>query len=105
MDQLWLQQLEASSLDQSTIDEIATTAEVSARTVFRHFAGHDDWASPDKARGIDKQMKTLGKPFDLHVYEGAGHAFMRDSDKTKYHEPSATKAWSRTTAFLREHLG
>jgi carboxymethylenebutenolidase len=72
--------------------------------ILAHFAERDDWASPEKARRIEADLKAKGKAIELHVYEGAGHAFMRDSDKTKYHEPSATKAWSRTMAFLREHL-
>ena len=73
--------------------------------VLMHFAHIDDWASPDKGRQIAAELHAKGKTAELHVYEGAGHAFMRDSDKTKYHEPSAKKAWARTMAFLREHLG
>ena len=86
--------------DLSKIDLGKVTAPILA-----HFAEHDDWASPEKARQIEKDLKARGKSIELHVYEGAGHAFMRDSDKTKYHEPSATKAWARTKAFLHEHLG
>jgi len=73
--------------------------------ILAHFAEHDDWAGPQKARLVEADLKAKGKSIELHVYEGAGHAFMRSSDKTKYHEPSAKKAWSRTIAFLREHLG
>jgi carboxymethylenebutenolidase len=85
--------------DLSKIDLAKVTAPILA-----HFAGHDDWASPEKARAIDKQMKALGKPFELCVYEDAGHAFMRGTDKSKYHEPSAKLAWDRTLSFLRKHL-
>jgi carboxymethylenebutenolidase len=72
--------------------------------ILAHFAGHDDWASPDKARQIEKELHAKGKSFELHVYEGAGHAFMRETDKTKFHEASAKLAWERTLAFLRQHL-
>ncbi|HEY2513129.1 MAG TPA: dienelactone hydrolase family protein [Polyangiaceae bacterium] len=72
--------------------------------ILAHFAGHDDWASPDKARQIQKDVLAKGKSFELHVYPDAGHAFMRDSDPTKYHAASATQAWERTVAFLRSHL-
>jgi carboxymethylenebutenolidase len=72
--------------------------------ILAHFAERDDWASPEKARQIEADLKARGKSVELNVYEGAGHAFMRDTDKTKYHEPSAKKAWPRTMAFLREHL-
>src|SRR5450755_789523 len=73
--------------------------------ILAHFAERDDWASPEKARLIEADLKARGKAIELHVYEGAGHAFMRDTDSTKYHEASATLAWARTVAFLREHLG
>lgn len=73
--------------------------------ILAHFAEHDDWASPEKARLLAADLKAKGKAIELHVYEGAGHAFMRDSDKTKYHEASAKKAWSRTIAFLHERVG
>jgi|CZKU01.1.fsa_nt_gi carboxymethylenebutenolidase len=86
--------------DLSKLDLSKVTAPIQA-----HFAEHDDWASPQKARLIEAELKAKGKSIELHVYEGAGHAFMRDSDTTKYHEPSAKKAWPRTVAFLREHVG
>jgi carboxymethylenebutenolidase len=85
--------------DLSKIDLGKVTAPILA-----HFAGHDDWASPDKARAIEKEMLALGKSFELHVYEGAGHAFMRATDASKYHEASAKLAWERTTGFLKKHL-
>ena len=70
-----------------------------------HFAQLDDWASPDKARQLQKDLQAKGKSMELHVYDGAGHAFMRASDPKKYNEPSANKAWTRALAFLHQHLG
>jgi carboxymethylenebutenolidase len=72
--------------------------------ILAHFAGHDDWASPEKARQLQKDLQAKGKSMELHVYEGAGHAFMRATDPAKYHEASAKKAWERTLSFLRQHL-
>jgi carboxymethylenebutenolidase len=86
--------------DLSKLDLNKVTAPIQA-----HFAERDDWASPEKARLLEADLKAKGKPIELYIYEGAGHAFMRDSDKTKYHEASAKKAWPRTIAFLHEHLG
>jgi carboxymethylenebutenolidase len=85
--------------DVSKLDFAKVTAPIQA-----HFAGHDDWASPDRARKLAKELEALGKSIELHVYDGAGHAFMRDSDPAKYHEASAKKAWERTLAFLKQHL-
>jgi len=72
--------------------------------ILAHFAETDAWASPDKARAIQKELQAKGKPMELHVYQGAGHAFMRSGDPTKYHEASAKLAWERTLAFLKTHL-
>jgi carboxymethylenebutenolidase len=72
--------------------------------ILAHFAGTDDWASPDKARQLQKDLEAKGKSMELHVYEGAGHAFMRATDPTRYHEASAKKAWERTFAFLKQHI-
>jgi carboxymethylenebutenolidase len=81
------------------VDVTKATAPIQA-----HFAGNDSFAKPEVARGIEKEMKAKGKPMELYVYEGAGHAFMRATDPSKYHEASATKAWERTLAFLKQHL-
>ena len=86
--------------DLSKIDLGKITAPMQA-----HFAGKDDWASPDKARAMAKDLQAKGKSVELHVYEDAGHAFMRDTDPSKYHEASAKKAWERALAFLHTHLG
>ncbi len=85
--------------DLSKLDLSKVTAPIQA-----HFAEKDDWASPDKARQIQKDLQAKGKTMDLYVYEGAGHAFMRATDPAKYHEAAATKAWERTLAFLKQHL-
>jgi carboxymethylenebutenolidase len=85
--------------DVSKLDLSKITAPMLAQ-----FAELDDWASPVKARQLEQDLKALGKSMELYVYEGAGHAFMRDSDKTKYHESSAKKAWPRTLAFLHQHV-
>jgi carboxymethylenebutenolidase len=41
---------------------------------------------------------------DLFVYD-AGHAFMRETDPTKYNEAASKLAWERATEFLKRHLG
>jgi carboxymethylenebutenolidase len=48
----------------------------------------------DKA-GIDNEM---------HIYPGAGHAFLNDTRST-YRREAAVDAWQRTLAWLHGHLG
>jgi carboxymethylenebutenolidase len=86
--------------DTSKFDWSKVSAPVQA-----HFAGIDEWASPEKGRALAKQIEGAGKSIELHVYDGAGHAFMRATDPSKYHEASSKKAWERTLAFLHQHLG
>jgi carboxymethylenebutenolidase len=52
---------------------------------------------------FEASMKRQGKDLDLHVYEGADHAFANPSGGA-YEAGAAEDAWRRTTAFLREHL-
>jgi carboxymethylenebutenolidase len=50
-------------------------------------------------------MKKLGKTYEVHIYKGAGHGFLRQQDGREGANLKATQeAWPRTLAFLREHL-
>jgi carboxymethylenebutenolidase len=49
-------------------------------------------------------MKALGKPYEPHVFEGAGHGFLRaQSDRAGANMKATEQAWPRTVEFLREH--
>ena len=52
---------------------------------------------------FEATMRRLGKDVDVHIYDGAEHAFANPSG-TAYEPQSAEDAWRLTTAFLREHL-
>lgn len=69
-----------------------------------HFAKRDEWAKASVAEDIQKKIRAAGGHMDLFVYD-AGHAFMRDTDASKYDAPSAEIAWKRALEFLRKHLG
>ena len=49
-------------------------------------------------------LKGAGKPYEIHVYEGANHAFNNDTNAARYDKTAADQAWSRTVAFLKKHL-
>jgi carboxymethylenebutenolidase len=53
---------------------------------------------------IESAMSAAGKSFEKEVYDGAGHAFHNDSNPDRYNEAAATRAWSRATSFLQQHL-
>jgi len=69
-----------------------------------HFAKTDDWAKASVAEDVQKTVRAAGGQMDLYVYD-AGHAFMRETDSSKYVEAASKVAWERALAFLKAHLG
>lgn len=50
------------------------------------------------------EMKTLGKSYTPHVFDGAGHGFLRAQDaQNGANLKAAEQAWPATIDFLREH--
>ena len=51
------------------------------------------------------EMSRLGKPYESEVYEGAGHAFLRQQDGMNgANRKAAEAAWPRSVAFLKANL-
>lgn len=51
-------------------------------------------------------MRRLGKPYDVHFFEGAGHGFLRAQDgRNGANLAASDAAWPLTLAFFRRHLG
>jgi carboxymethylenebutenolidase len=72
--------------------------------VLLHYAGEDDWATPEFGRDLESRLTKNGVSATLHLYEGAQHAFM-DETRPESHDPVATQtSWDRTVAFLRSAL-
>jgi carboxymethylenebutenolidase len=52
------------------------------------------------------EMKRLGRNYEPHIYDRAGHGFLREqSGRDGANMKATAQAWARTIAFLREHLG
>ena len=49
-------------------------------------------------------LKKLGKTYEFHRYDGAGHAFFNRA-RPAYRPEQATDGWSKVFAFLKKHLG
>ena len=48
-------------------------------------------------------MARLGRSYESHVFEGAGHGFLRDqAGRGGANLRASEQAWSRTVAFLKE---
>ena len=68
------------------------------------FGGADEGIPVADVRAFEAALRQAGKDAEVHVYDGAGHAFANPSGES-YSAEAAEDAWRRTTAFLAEHLG
>jgi carboxymethylenebutenolidase len=50
------------------------------------------------------EMEKLGKTYEVHTFDGAGHAFLRQQDAQEGANMKASQgAWPLTLAFIRKH--
>jgi carboxymethylenebutenolidase len=68
-----------------------------------HYAGLDQRINAGIA-AYENALKAAGKQFNVYVYPDVNHAFNNDTGE-RYNKRAADLAWSRTIAFLKEHLG
>jgi carboxymethylenebutenolidase len=73
--------------------------------VLGNYGAEDKGPSPDQVKAFEAALKKAGKPVDVKIYEGAGHAFANVNNPWKgYREEAAKDAWARTVAFFARHL-
>lgn len=68
-----------------------------------HYAGLDERINAGIPE-YEAALKEAGVDYELHVYEGAQHAFNNDTNPDRYHKEAAKLAWKRTIAFFKEKL-
>ncbi|WP_405582973.1 dienelactone hydrolase family protein [Streptomyces sp. NBC_01190] len=68
------------------------------------FGAEDQYPSPEQVAELDQRLTDLGKEFEFHSYEGAGHAFFA-VDRPSYNVPAANDGWERIETFFGRHLG
>lgn len=95
--------LDASVVFYGTSPEAADLAKIKAPVLGLY--GSDDARVNVTVGPAQAEMKKLGKTYEVHTYEGAGHAFLSNQDGREGANFKATQqAWPRVLAFLREHL-
>jgi carboxymethylenebutenolidase len=67
------------------------------------FGGEDQSVTPESARAFDTALTELNIPHEVHIYEGAGHAFANETG-ANYNQEAAEDAWQKTISFLHTHL-
>ena len=68
------------------------------------YAERDKSTPPDVVRQLEAQLKTLGKPVEMHIYPDADHAFFNDTRPDVYNARAAGDAWRRTVEFFAKNL-
>jgi len=67
------------------------------------FYGGNDARVTSTVEPTVAEMKTLGKTYEPHVMEGAGHGFLKGQSGSEANAQAAADAWPLTIAFLKQH--
>ena len=67
------------------------------------FGAEDQHPSPAQVAELEEALKTHGKTYEFHSYEGAGHAFFA-VDRPSYRPEAATDGWNRILAWFGRYL-
>jgi carboxymethylenebutenolidase len=68
-----------------------------------HYAGNDERINAGVPAYKDA-LAAAGVKHEIHMYEGAQHAFNNDTTEARYNKAAADLAWSRTIAMLKRTL-
>ncbi|HKF42877.1 MAG TPA: dienelactone hydrolase family protein [Thermoanaerobaculia bacterium] len=67
--------------------------------------GGDDARVDATIPPAEAEMKKLGKTYEPHLFEGAGHGFLRaQADRNGANLKATQQAWPRMIAFLKDNL-
>jgi carboxymethylenebutenolidase len=67
------------------------------------FGNDDQNPNADQVNRTEATLKRLGKTYEFHRYDGAGHAFFNTS-RSAHRPEQAADGWGKVFAFLRKHL-
>ncbi|HEV7896897.1 MAG TPA: dienelactone hydrolase family protein [Planosporangium sp.] len=67
------------------------------------FGAEDRYPSPEQTAELEQTLTKLGKTFEFHTYDDAGHAFF-SVDRPSYRPQAAVDGWNRVFDFFGRHL-
>ena len=67
------------------------------------FGNEDGNPDPDQVNRTEEVLKKLGKTYEFHRYDGAGHGFFA-THRPAYRPEQATDAWGKVFAFYEKYL-
>jgi len=69
-----------------------------------HYGTADAVTPRSEMDRITRTLDRAKKPYALHLYEGANHAFVNDMHPEYFHKEATEAAWPRTVEFLKQNL-
>jgi carboxymethylenebutenolidase len=67
------------------------------------FGNDDHGPTPEQVNTHEQVLKQLGKAYEFHRYDGAGHGFFYHN-RSAYRQEQAVDGWNKTFAFLEKNL-
>ena len=67
------------------------------------FGADDQYPAPAETAVLEAELTRLGKTFEFHTYEGAGHAFFA-VDRPSYRPAAAVDGWQKIFDFYGRYL-
>ena len=80
----------------------ATCRKIKAKLLLQ-YAGLDERINAG-IPAYEEALKAAGVDYQIHIYDGANHAFNNDTSEARYNKEAADLAWSRTVEFLKAEL-
>jgi carboxymethylenebutenolidase len=68
------------------------------------FGNDDENPTRDQVNRTEAKLKELGKTYEFHRYDGAGHAFFNYARGLAYRAEAAADGWKKIFAFYNKHL-
>jgi carboxymethylenebutenolidase len=68
------------------------------------YGEHDHGIPVDMLRKFDAELEKYGVTHEIHIYEGAEHAFFNDARPHSYNPQAAEDAWNRTLGWFRQYI-
>jgi carboxymethylenebutenolidase len=67
------------------------------------FGAEDRYPSPEQTEELERELTRLGKTFEFHTYDNAGHAFF-SVDRPSYRPQAAVDGWQKIFTWFDRHL-
>jgi carboxymethylenebutenolidase len=67
------------------------------------FGADDQYPAPAETAKLAAELDRLGKDYEFHTYDGAGHGFF-SADRPAYRPEAAVAGWQRVFDFFGKHV-